>query len=317
MTLLNKDSHYLILTHSSKGHYNYYIDILKKEIKNIDVLELNNVSRSIKTVVKNRDKNFIVLNGDILLKNQFYLFLICLLFRIKCSLIFYNVDFLYKKNLRTFFIKLYFKITKNLFRNIRNITLVQNELNEKYGLIFSTDPIDGYALSAYVGKEEMPFGNYLLLFGNHSVRKGTLKFLEAYSGDLNVVVVGRIHDKRILERFSNKENIFLINDFVEDQKKSNLFDQACAVVVPYENWYGSSGVLGHAILHEKIVFGYKGYQMGSIIKKYTRGFFLNNGSIEINMMDIVNAAKINSNNEEILNEYYSVKVFINTIIKGN
>lgn len=110
---MDSDSKYLIITHSLKGHYQYYIDILNRNLRGVLVHNLEESDiKIIHPKLKKESLNIIVLNGDYLLKNKL-LFIIKIIFnKVHCKAIYYNVDFLYVTSFRTILIRLYFYLCK-------------------------------------------------------------------------------------------------------------------------------------------------------------------------------------------------------------
>lgn len=259
----------IIITKSREGHYGYYLSIIKKYFKDAIVVDINNSSLLLTTVFKYaRREKFLVLNGDHLLRYRPFILLLMLLLKVEVVQIFYNIDFIFKNNLRSILIKNLFRIQKRLFRKIRNLSLVDHLTNESLGLIHLPDPIDTTSTAPQSG-DEKPF---ILLFGTHGPRKGTYNFLKKYKGDLEIVVVGKIIDQRIHE-FKNKERVKIIEGFVSDEVKHEFFSSAKCVAIPYINWYGSSGVLGHAILYDKVIIGPKEFHIGKLLSEYTKSYY--------------------------------------------
>lgn len=301
----------IIITKSGEGHYGYYLSIIQKHFNNSVVIDLNDIDQSLpKIFVTSRKEKFVVLNGDYLMRKKPFIFLLILTLQIEVVQIFYNIDFIYKNNLRSFFLKNIFKIQKAFFKKIKNLTLVDHSVNDSLGLLHIPDPIDIETPKTEIDAKE-PF---ILLFGTHGPRKGTYNFLKKYNGLLKVIVVGKIVDERIFE-FSGSKKFTIIDGFVDDVTKHKFFSQAECVAVPYIEWHGSSGVLGHAILYDKVIIGPKNFHIGKVLDEYSKSYFINtySESIEIYQSEIEELKNKKSNAEKIIDKYYSEHRFVEVI----
>lgn len=301
----------IIITKSDEGHYGYYLSILQKHFNECTVVDLNNRAQFlIKKCINARREKFIVLNGDYLMRKKPFFFLLILILRIEVVQIFYNIDFLYKNNFRSFFLKNVFKFQKLFLRNVRNLSLVDHSANESLGLNYIPDPIDTSYQIPKIKKNE----SFILLFGTHGERKGTYNFLKKYKGDLDIFVVGKIVDRRIFE-FKENKKLRIIEGFVSEKVKHEYFSKAKCVAIPYLDWHGSSGVLGHAILYNKVIIGFDRFHIGRILKEYTKSYIINimDDSVNIDSSYIESLIDKESNSDEIIYKYYSESKFVEGI----
>lgn len=306
----------LILTPSYQGHYGYYIDILSGK-EEVNILNFNNLTfvNLINKIRTQKNKKLIILNGYSLLLRFPLIGIIFFMYKIDVKQIFYNADIFHKLTIRSILIKLYFISTKILIRNIENFILVKHKKNTFYGLKYLTDPIK--PLNAkFICEKSLIDSDFILLFGSHGVRKGTYKFIQKYKGDLNLKIVGKIYDKRILE-YNDLSNIDIVDEFVSEEEKNILFHNAAAIAIPYEKWYGSSGVLGHALQHDQVIILSNDGYIAEIGNQYSRSIIINpnNTFININKENLNSCLKNKSNSKELIDHYFNHDSFINKLMK--
>ena len=127
-------------------------------------------------------------------------------------------------------------------------------------------------------------------------------------------MVGKIVDERIHD-FKNEEKIKIVAGFVSDEIKHSYFSSAKCVAIPYINWHGSSGVLGHALLYDKVVIGPRGFHIGKVLEEYSKSIFIDidQDKIIIDRNIIEALIEKSSNSNVIIEKYYSEQRFIEAI----
>lgn len=303
----------LIITPNYEGHYGYYVDIINKNSAEVDVVTHQELT--VKKISNGNIEKYIVLNFWNLLKTRPIIYLGVLFYSGKVFQFIYNIDFLYKNRSKDIFIKLLLLILK-LSSNVKTFSLVKHNSNLKYGLTYISDPIFLISKSQIDKPQNLNIDivdNYYLLFGSHDKRKGTFEFLRNFKETTNILVVGKIHDKRIYD-YESRDNITIIPEYVNEYTKNYLISRSTALVIPYIDWYGSSGVLGHALLFNKPVVGTGSHFLGIILKKYNRAIIIDTLHPIYHLKEkVANVMNRSSNSSELLNTYYSISKFIKTL----
>ncbi len=128
----------------------------------------------------------------------------------------------------------------------------------------------------------------LLCFGSISERKNILNILEAtkllsskVTNEIVVLIVGRcpnkMYEAKIAATSANIEhsaaNIRVIQDgqFISVEEMESIFEQSDIVLIPYLDFYVSSGVLGHAAKHGKRVVASEEGVIGDLVSEYQLG----------------------------------------------
>ena len=106
----------------------------------------------------------------------------------------------------------------------------------------------------------------LLLFGQIDERKNLLNIIDSIrlfpdevKGSLSLVVAGKFSNKvreryiQYIDKYKDEINIVYNDAFVTDDEREVIFQNCDLVFMPYIDFFSSSGVLGHAILHGKRV----------------------------------------------------------------
>lgn len=301
-----------IICPNKEGHYGYYIDIIKSEYSINKVITYEEIKK-----VNIENGNYIILNFWSFFKKYYSTYFLIILRSKRIFQFIYNIDFLYKNNLKSIIVKLIIIFFKKI-KKIRTFTLVEHSKNKKLGLIYSTDPIltknQKKASAVEISNRELP-DNFILLFGSHDERKGTYKFIKSFEIKLNLLIVGRIHDNRIFE-FKGKDNVIIWDDFVDEDIKDLLFKKTVCVAIPYQGWFGSSGVLGTAISYGKVIIGSSDYFIGSILNDYSRGISLSEYQELSSRNELSDKIQEyydhDSNHEEIMKRYFDVDLFLNS-----
>ncbi|MBO6792751.1 MAG: hypothetical protein JJ895_02480 [Balneolaceae bacterium] len=308
----------IILCPNTEGHYGYYIKLLEKKNKVNSVISHKDLS--FKLIFKElQSEKLLLLNFWAILKKKPIHYLLIILMSKRIGQFIYNLEFIHKSDLKSKFLFIFFSFLKH-FRSITSFTLVEHDINTSLGLSYIPDPIELPNQSTNNSDRSNEYNipeEYILLFGSHDERKGTYEFLKFYSMSINVLVVGKIHDLRILE-FSEKKGVYIINGFVDENLKHVLFEKAKCIAIPYQDWFGSSGVLGTAISYEKVIFGPPHFFIGNVLKSYNRSIIgsVNDSTSLVNIDNIVieKLYKESSNSSSILDKYFSETTFQNEIL---
>lgn len=295
------------------GHYGYYKDIINNNLGEHNFFSHSEIG--IKFFIKNNVGRLIVLNYWSLLKAKPLTYIVAIFCSSKIYQYIYNIDFLYKENLKSILILLLNNLFTQIF-HVKIITLVEHEKNNKYSLTYSTDPIVktnfDYEIGQFKKKINIPDA-FILLFGSHDYRKGTYNFIKNIPDDVNLLIVGKIHDKRIFD-FKDKKNIYIHPEFVSEGFKNYLFEESKAVAIPYISWYGSSGVLGYAILHKKAIIGPNKYFIGTVLQSYNKSILIDSSAKLTAIASHIDSLKDQKpNSEEVLKKYFNKKKFIEVL----
>lgn len=130
----------------------------------------------------------------------------------------------------------------------------------------------------------------LLHFGALADRKGTLEVVQSLKflpkdEKFTLLLIGRCGESELerqlleeIENYKKEKNINCIwdNRFVSDKRVSTLFSQSDYILMPYKNSEASSGVLGHAIAHQKKVIAPQSGLIGELVKGIEMGVTLPN-----------------------------------------
>lgn len=106
----------------------------------------------------------------------------------------------------------------------------------------------------------------LLLFGQIDSRKNLINVIDALGlfskekrSSICLIVAGKFNDKvrkvyiDHIDKARLKLEIIYNDDFVSEEEREVLFAMCDVVLMPYINYFSSSGVMGHAIRHTKRV----------------------------------------------------------------
>lgn len=112
----------------------------------------------------------------------------------------------------------------------------------------------------------MPGRKNLLLFGSIDCRKNLVNIINSLlllpasvKRDIHFIIAGKFHaeakEKYIdhIKKHAGEVSINYHDEFVSDEEREVLFEHCDAVLMPYTNFYSSSGILGHTIKHNKSV----------------------------------------------------------------
>ena len=100
----------------------------------------------------------------------------------------------------------------------------------------------------------------ILFFGHHTKRKGTcwaLRALEAFSTPLRVIIAGQSDDeplvRQLCEALPPHITPELLLQRISDETKEVLFKRASIIMLPYEVFLGSSGLVFEAMIYGRKV----------------------------------------------------------------
>jgi len=126
----------------------------------------------------------------------------------------------------------------------------------------------------------------LLIFGALDERKNITNVLKAYSeakleSDSELLLVGHSNLEyqeylktliASLPAIDNKhKRVYIRPEFVTDQEMDYYFSITDAVVIVYKDFFGSSGLMGRATLHQKKILGADTGVIGHLLSKYHIG----------------------------------------------
>ena len=131
----------------------------------------------------------------------------------------------------------------------------------------------------------------LLIFGGIDERKNVFNIIEALTkldkeiqSSICLLIVGKIYlqNKNKLYDLINQTlikyldiRIMVVEDYVSDLQREFFFNASDVVLMPYINFYSSSGVLGHAIKYNKPILTSNKGLVNTIITKNDFGISIN------------------------------------------
>lgn len=131
----------------------------------------------------------------------------------------------------------------------------RKQLNENYVCII---PHGVYSFFKNYGKKYNTEKNSILFFGNIREYKGLRYLIQAIPIiqtkilDLKVIIAGEGDISEYSSYIAKEGDIFEIhNEFISDEKVSELFQRSEVVVMPYTKMSGQSGILNVAIAYSK------------------------------------------------------------------
>lgn len=316
----------LILSQFGQGHYSYYNDIIRAYIKNavfIDMLNMNMKTYFKLFSILRQSERVIVLNGRrLFIKNPLILISI-IITNIKAKVYLYDMESFVSNAWNQRLYRLIVNISIYLNKNLDIMFLLNFKTNSKKindRIKITSDPIDSNKLKidkVNIASNLLQISEpFILLFGTHTKRKGTYEFVNnPCFTKIKKVIVGRILDERLMgycDKTNLSKEIEIIPKYVSDEELSYLIDKSIALAIPYINWTGSSGVLGLAIVHSKVILVNDTGTIGKIAKEYNKSIFIDSKLWTIG--DIIKMDTVEDNSNAVLNKYYNVNKFINDII---
>jgi glycosyltransferase involved in cell wall biosynthesis len=160
----------------------------------------------------------------------------------------------------------------------------------------------------------------LLLFGSIDCRKNLVRIINSLllmpasvRRDIHFIVAGKFHAEaktRYIEHIEKHAGVLSISyqdEFVSDEEREVLFQESEIVLMPYTNFYSSSGILGHTIKHNKIVVASNTGLVSRIVKENNLGITvdpLNEHEIKEAIMRILNKdAAYNYSSNKLLEKF--------------
>ena len=217
-----------------------------------------------------------------------------------------------------------------------------NALNKNLKNVFSflPDPIETLSCETDAGSLQGIVQKYkidkskknLLMFGSMDGRKNLINILDALAAlpaeirsQVHLMIAGRFHpsvqEQYIghIEKNAAHISITYTNEFVTDMEREVLFQHCDLVLMPYINFFGSSGILGHAIKNNKNVIVSKEGLVGKLVQKNRLGLTVDPLKPEeiknaiLQLLSDTNEAQYDG--KRFLDEYspanYSQKVLLN------
>lgn len=128
----------------------------------------------------------------------------------------------------------------------------------------------------------------LLLFGSIDNRKNLTKILnslillpKAIRDHVHLIIAGKFLQEMKetyvsqIEKCIGEVSIVYYDEFVADEEREVLFQYCDLVLMPYINFYSSSGILGHTIKHNKNVIASNSGLVGRIVNDNKIGITVN------------------------------------------
>jgi glycosyltransferase involved in cell wall biosynthesis len=207
-----------------------------------------------------------------------------------------------------------------------------DQLNKRFRPVFQllNDPIEQSTSAITTSyKRNVAEGEKLLLsFGAIHPRKNlinivkSLQYCEHYSVTLLITgkgkteYIARLHEAASIYDNDSKIKIIIDNKFVSQEEMDRLFAAADGIVMVYQNFYGSSGVLGRAAKVRKPVLVSDHGLVSSLTKKYDMGYSVKGDPASIAegiKKIIIQGTPSNYKGEEYLNlkttEHFSSELF--------
>lgn len=238
------------------------------------------------------------------------------------------------------------KLTSN--KNVKNIFILNDEkpvsiLNQMLGLrpcfYYLVDPVTALlnsGSSSEYGNNIENEKNNLLIFGSFDVRKNVLGILDAlsrlpsnYKEKINLLIYGKPMSsyenelKGRIKKFVEKEELISVDsklEFIDENKLDDIFYRADLILIPYLNFYSSSGILGWAAKYDKLVLAPKEGLIGRLVNEYKLGLCVNPKSPQeisesiIYLLDNMDDLRKKSRGGKYINER-TVNQFCSTLLR--
>lgn len=234
-----------------------------------------------------------------------------------------EINFLFLKKIKSYFFqKIPFYFNKNINRifilnDMQAVNMLNKSIHDKF--YFLPDPIDNKPLEINEISEAEIISKYkissekhtLLIFGSIDARKNLKSILEAlsmlpesYRKSVHLIVAGKfgvnlsLEYKNLLNIASENFSIYFNDNFINDYERDVLFKNAEIVLMPYINFYSSSGVLGHVIKHNKKVIVSNLGLLWRIVNEYGIGVSVNpydNNQISKGIITLLDNYHLNAN----------------------
>ena len=227
---------------------------------------------------------------------------------------------------------------KNIF--ILEDTQIVNFLNKEFKTtIFKilSDPIPNLSpLKNFDMKNHYGINNNNKVFlhiGSLSERKGTFEIIDSIyhlpndkQKNMTFLIVGKATDlvtEEIIlskiKKIQKSESCEIIwdNQFISNEMMKSLFNQSDIILMTYKNNQGSSGILGHAAISEKILIATNNGLIGRLVKEFNLGLLVDKvdpKEIADKILESIDA-KIDFKKSKSFVRRKSVKSFANTILE--
>lgn len=201
-----------------------------------------------------------------------------------------------RKKLQLYIVSLFHKESKSFF--ILNDELGVAKMNKTFSNFninfrYLPDP----TLSKNIISEFNPREYYnistqnivLLIFGVINDKKNILNILDALkelksqsSRQLSLIVAGKFsknqsHLRNKIDDFAKNHSeiqVIIRDEFIDESIRNSLFSHSDIILMPYVNFYSSSGILGHSVLHSKPVVASNLGLIARLVKEYSLGFLV-------------------------------------------
>ncbi|MFD2245104.1 glycosyltransferase [Pontibacter ruber] len=154
------------------------------------------------------------------------------------------------------------KCIENMNSTIKNIfSFLPDPINDEVKVV---DSVNEEAIKTKYNIR--PGCKNLLLFGSIDYRKNLINIINSLllmplsvRKNINLIIAGKFHpdikEKYLQHIQKHKNNVSLCyyDEFISDEEREVLFKHSDVVLMPYTNFFGSSGILGHTIKHNKRV----------------------------------------------------------------
>lgn len=255
-----------------------------------------------------------------------------------------NLKNIILKFLKSFFLKIIL-ISNNIqtifILNDKSSCIELNKITRSSIFTYLPDPINTTTINNK-SEDSIPIlidknKTIFLLFGAISERKGVLLILDAIQNHISIkdleriqlLIIGKIGDD-IKDQFYEKTKTInetkrfypiIIDKFIEYSQISNIFSNSDYILMPYINFYGSSGILNYAVYFNKPIITGKDGLIAEIVKENKLGLIttLNSESLGKLMYNLSNKTSKNDYIEYSKNYIvsHSPEVFVRTLLKIN
>ena len=124
----------------------------------------------------------------------------------------------------------------------------------------------------------------LLVFGTIDARKNLINIIDALrllpnevKKSVHLLIIGKFDESirneylNYISSYKHELNIMFNDTFISDEERDVLFTYCDIVLMPYTNFYSSSGVLGYAIKHQKSIVASDKGLVGKIVEENSLG----------------------------------------------
>jgi glycosyltransferase involved in cell wall biosynthesis len=174
----------------------------------------------------------------------------------------------------------------------------------------------------------------LLIAGAISERKGVVEtlnaldvFFQKHSTKVELRIVGEFSStsyrqkvnlfvEEMVLKYKEKFSCVIIDKFVDFQELSNEYSSTDCVLIPYLNFSGSSGIIGHACFHKKTIIACKTGLIGEIIIDRNLGRVVDPQNMFEYASDINDVIECKNNNSSFFSSEYDSHIsFLSALIE--